>query len=1011
MFLNDTFPISSGPKFSTIPVENYPVLLVKGEIDPGIIHGTVRYGGWNTTLYGKPIQVAGRVRAVGIADDPNTGESTKRSVEARGYFNASAQGHFEIEGVAPGTYDVYASAAGFPEQRIASSINIRRGKSLEINCYLDSGPVVSGVVFSKHSFGSEPWTGTRPITIEIYDDNTYQNIGDLQWELEHLKCFSPINLTHSPFTSYVIGDTIWTGNKFEIPPVPKMVAFPWEGPTPAKDLLGIYNGVGPAQYWWVDPDGTFTNGGGSSSFIFRFGVKGVYGVPSEFDGRVPQVYATWINGLSVGSYYLRAWVNGYVQSDVAGTATVDCKFSISGVNWAGDIYVPMDLFKSSSINQTVHFHDLQGTLLPEPVRGPDRGRYVIVEAFNDVHDIVAFNFTWISRLQSSVNVTLNGFGMAGPIPSRDAIDFAAESVGGYGGDLGMKYFLYRYRHIRDYGIMPGTYQIRVYVRGYLQKDVESASVTLCGGIASLSCHMDRGASINLTIYSLDYQHPKLQRDWVWAGSNYYAPTDPGPEITVRTNDQLDYTVFYNLRYWNGRHWATPIQTVGQTSIPYPGWKLLVRDPTAPPSEEVSYLVLNGTTILEERGPDFSLVKSFYRDFGDMKCMGYLPFRAGWSVFGNLPFLWTYTGYRDTALESVLALKSGMYKLRGDTLGYVQEDRGNLDFISVASGKQSDVRLDLLIGVNVSLTIMFKKERLFDVVPYNMSMRIRILDENGELVSAVTSTQDYAIGGIGPGYRISEFGTSLMGTGGYIPAGVSQVVWLMGGFRDYEPMPGIERIIKPEGSKYRGDRGGYDYGIPGSPLYGGAWTIEIETSNWHLPHLYYPPPPGLLLGESPEYFAYNHLGPFEQRTTVVVPNVRLYSEASVVLELDLRGYVQGNVYGFTWCDEIRPTSWSAITVTGENQRQTVYSYDGRYEFYASPGSYTLEAVEWTQGNEGHSSQQIQLTVSDGSFTTGIDFYLNRTEIPIAEFPGKEMTSGILCLGLACLCPFIYRRHKR
>ncbi len=53
-----------------MPAENWPVMLVKGEVDPGIIEGTVRYGAWNQALYNFPIQLPGRVRAVGIADDP-----------------------------------------------------------------------------------------------------------------------------------------------------------------------------------------------------------------------------------------------------------------------------------------------------------------------------------------------------------------------------------------------------------------------------------------------------------------------------------------------------------------------------------------------------------------------------------------------------------------------------------------------------------------------------------------------------------------------------------------------------------------------------------------------------------------------------------------------------------------------------------------------------------------------------------------------------------------------------
>ena len=123
MFLDNHFPVHKQGAFpklinSTMPMENWPVLLVKGEVDPAFISGTVRFGDQsNPSLYGLPLNLPGRVRAVGVATNPVTGISTGRAVQAWGYFNATSQGHFEIEGVAPGIYDIYASAAGFPEQQ------------------------------------------------------------------------------------------------------------------------------------------------------------------------------------------------------------------------------------------------------------------------------------------------------------------------------------------------------------------------------------------------------------------------------------------------------------------------------------------------------------------------------------------------------------------------------------------------------------------------------------------------------------------------------------------------------------------------------------------------------------------------------------------------------------------------------------------------------------------------------------------------------------------------------
>jgi len=70
---------------STVPVENYPCLLVKGEVDPAIIHGKIEYAynHWVESLRFKPIQVPGRVRAVGIAEDPITGRTYWKA--CRGY--------------------------------------------------------------------------------------------------------------------------------------------------------------------------------------------------------------------------------------------------------------------------------------------------------------------------------------------------------------------------------------------------------------------------------------------------------------------------------------------------------------------------------------------------------------------------------------------------------------------------------------------------------------------------------------------------------------------------------------------------------------------------------------------------------------------------------------------------------------------------------------------------------------------------------------------------------------
>ena len=154
-----------------VPPQNWPLLLVKGEIDPSIITGTIRYGGYNSSLYGEAIGEAGRVWAkMETKLDPYTGSTLTTCpaesspgqsnlagcTDAIGYWNNTAQGHYEVEGVASGIYTIYAEAAGYPQSVIESNVTILKGQSLHFDGYLQPGPVIHGNVFSKHQFGDEP---------------------------------------------------------------------------------------------------------------------------------------------------------------------------------------------------------------------------------------------------------------------------------------------------------------------------------------------------------------------------------------------------------------------------------------------------------------------------------------------------------------------------------------------------------------------------------------------------------------------------------------------------------------------------------------------------------------------------------------------------------------------------------------------------------------------------------------------------------------------------------------
>ena len=893
-----------------MPVQNWPVVLVKGEVDPAILYGTIRYGSWNQTLYGQPVPTSGLVRAVGEAIGPYNHEGTGRPVEARGFFNESAHGHYEVEGLAPGIYDIYASAAGFPEKLIASGVSILRGQSMALDGYLEPGAVVSGQVFSRAMEGEVPWSGLKPIRIEIYATDEYT--------LGNLVSYSPLNLTGATWGRYNAGNISgvsysWTPG---LPPQPTRVALSWEsspsyysdgtrlatsGPIcgGSPDPCGVRDGVGPAQFWWVDSTGALTNHGGPTSFLFHFGSKGVYGTPANMSGYVPQALATWINGLPAGRYFVRAFVNGYVQTTPDGQSFQEYSFEVSEHEWAGDVFVPLNLYVTNVINVTVHLHDRRGTLTPSPTARPNS---LLVELYDDDYNQVAMNFTVIPIGASSASVLLTGLGLHGSNPNRRFSLFAYRGFG-----------------FQDYGIPPGVYHVKAYVQGYLQNDDDKASVQMGFSLEAISFSMYRGAAFELTIYSLDWERPPIQRNWRW----------PGERITIE--------VFNS----NG----TLIDT--QPFLVY----------SVQP---------NGVSFF---GPVF-----FDGNHGIIA----QPFAEFLALFGTKPTAYT----------------NGSYTFKVLTYGYFQPR------LTTAFGSEgnatTDVRINLLIGANVTLNMKFRSEGIFTSVPFNMSMRIRMFNNIGDLVAAwLTGSADDVLFNLqleagltqdptNPSYLRSidpvHRDPDLVW---YVPAGTKDLKVTFAGIPTYfDP---IFTNATPEG-------------ITGAPFYDDAWTVEVDTVNWHRADNSYPPVPALLQGESyhilrEEAYPYgwtgealsaNHLAPFSQNKGWVIPNTKIDSEISAIYALDLNGYVQGQVLAMTWSDEARSASWVRIGARNSRFNFVAYSLDGFFDAYLVPGSYSLSLTEWTVRSEGHDSiKTAEVTVESGSMLRSITFVLDESGIPLDE----------------------------
>ena len=984
MFLDDHYPVrrqAALPSLinSTIPMENWPVLLVKGEVDPAIIWGTVRYGDTaNSTLYGTPLSLPGRVRAVGTAIDPVTGVSTGRSVQAWGYFNASSLGHFEIEGVAPGIYDLYASAGGFPDQKIAEGAKILRGQSYRVDPYLLVGPQIKGEVFAKQDFGTAAWPGQLPVAVVIYDSNMY--------DADSIVTYSPMNLTHAPYSSYVLGDTKFSGNRLASPNTPRLVAFPWDGPagyytyTTAptfRDPFGVFNGVGPAQSWWVDPQSSLDPatrlGSTSREFVFQFGSKTVYGAPSKLSGMVPQVFATWTDSLSPGTYYVRVFINGFVQTSNDGTRFVDYSFQLLDSGYARDVFLPIDLLRSCTMNVTVHFHNVPGTLASAPIGGPDPRRFLLAEAYARDGTLAAFNFTEVSSTSSQASILLNGFGMAGPLTPPDPRAF-------------VKYSLARYRGIYDYGLPTDTYTVRLYMRGYVQalppaisfEEMDQPlsvtfSISSCQGF--LSTHMYRGGGINTTVFSMDWEKPPIQRNWAWNRGSVSALV-----YDIASQNFIDVIYFWNA---TSSQWAIPRQNSQFSSLPFADWQTSF-------GPGAGLLITNGSTFVDRFGPDLP-------SFSPIDPSQDLATTVFLQQILHAGFLWSFSSYRTPTFRSSLAIYPGVYAINVWTYGYVQDnvaalgDLGNVRVSVAQLGSIADSDVRLLKGVNFTIRIIFKTEGIFAGTPFNSSIRIRVFDEGDDIVSATTPFAD--AGTLVPDSESGFFadGTKLLSQP--IPAGTRTLEYVaLAGLFDYvEPSAGGESVRSA--TLFSPDHGVWGRSTHAGS-YTGTWRVMVDMVNWYLPRSSYPPVPGLLQGESPYFHPYNHLGPYSQRGYLTIPNTVLGSETSVEFELDQRGYVQGSVLASDWNDATRTLSWATVQIRGGTEPYNWYTWDGWFDGYLDPGAYHVVVSEWTEGGEGHQAQQFDLTVSAGQTSRATTIMLEESGMPVPEFPRSIMIVLIL-----------------
>ncbi len=238
-FLNGT---SIGPR-------NFPTIVVKASRDPAYISGTLReLGDRNKTRAGQPITLPNGMGAQIIATGSDyLGEP----VSAQAFVNSTAQGQYTIFGVAPGTYNITAYAAGHIPTTRPTTVNVGPAQSLEgVDIYMTESVNVTGTVLSTSAAGLPvPWGTLFGIDISGHSRPTNRSIS-----------VRLVNLDGSVVAS--------------IPP-------------PSSFALTTQH----------------------KATSFPFAIQYQLG----FDGRIPQNSAGFTSGLTSGDYLLYAYVTSYIQ--------------------------------------------------------------------------------------------------------------------------------------------------------------------------------------------------------------------------------------------------------------------------------------------------------------------------------------------------------------------------------------------------------------------------------------------------------------------------------------------------------------------------------------------------------------------------------------------------------------------------------------------------------------------------------------------------------------------------
>jgi len=226
---------------------------------------------------------------------------------------------------------------------------------------------------------------------------------------------------------------------------------------------------------------------------------------------------------------------------------------------------------------------------------------------------------------------------------------------------------------------------------------------LSGNPTSISDHLFLGPGFNVSVYSIDWERPRVSRPWVWSGcQDNEIGNCVGSEIDIGFYPVVNGTAGGLADYFGPEPTYQPPSVNGATYFgglfQGPGGTDCFTGTS--PSNSCAEMDGGGRNVL----PGFANAHDVY--FGQS---GRYAFVGGYTS-GSFGFLRASKLLKNSMWNCAIVcwpshFSEGQYNLAAYTYGYIQDK----DFTAyVMNGQVADMKINLIIGVNVSLDILSRK---------------------------------------------------------------------------------------------------------------------------------------------------------------------------------------------------------------------------------------------------------------------------------------------------------------